>query len=222
MLKSLNAVVFDFDGVIVQSMENNLKAWIKVFTRLNIQLDNAEYYQLEGMVPAGVARYFLKKSNLELDDDKVAALVNLKEKFYREGRESQLYPGIKEFLQLLQKNRIKIGLVSGGAHDRIMMSLKKHKIQSFFDSIVSANSVTWGKPHPEPFLKSLAELECNPYCAIAIENAPLGIRSAKAAGLKVIAIGSTLREKDLVDADYFCSNHEIFFQFFIGQMRGPE
>lgn len=211
MLKNIypiNTVIFDFDGVIVNSMDNNLRAWQLALAPHNIVVCKNEYYLLEGASAKDVATYFLKKRH------NIADVVKSKERYYKDGPKSFVYHGVKAFLATLRAEGAKLGLVTGGARSRVEPMIMEHNMKGYFDSIITAEDTTHAKPHPDPYLKALAQLGNDIEQTVVIENAPLGIQSAKRAGLMVFALGTSLPAYELTQADCFFINHQALYKFF--------
>ena len=101
----------------------------------------------------------------------------------------------------MRRQGFRLGLVTGTARHELLKILPKG-LRKFFDAIITGDEVTHGKPHPEPYQKALKMLQCKKSDAIVIENAPFGIQSAKAAGLKCFAIETSLPKKYLKQADF--------------------
>jgi len=80
-----------------------------------------------------------------------------------------------------------------------------------FKVVITCNDVEHGKPDPEPYLKALDLLQVSPQESLVIENAPLGIQSAKSAGIQVCALATSLPKEELTTADYLCRNHTELF-----------
>lgn len=201
-------IIFDFDGVLVDSMKNNLRAWREALAPYNVTIKDSAYYQIEGLTPQKVVNTFLAAS-----DGEVKNIVAKKEEIYAEGPRSNLYEGMREFLFALKERGLPLAVASGGGRTRIENALNDHEILDCFDVIITADNVKNGKPHPEPYLRALEGLNCNPEQALVIENAPLGVDAAKAADLYTIAVGSTLSQKYLTKADHFCSDHKTLYQY---------
>ncbi len=207
MQKRPTHIIFDFDGVLVNSMKNNLRAWQEALSTHNVTVDPNAYYLIEGMTPHKVVSTFLQE-NVDIQ-----SIVHKKEALYANGPKSELYDGIHDFLLALKARGLKLAVVSGGGKARVLASLKNYNILECFDLIVTADDVTHGKPHPEPYEQALKGLGCDTKQAVVIENAPLGIESAKSAGLYTVAVGSTLTQNHLTKADHFCSDHQTLFKF---------
>ena len=110
------------------------------------------------------------------------------------------YPSVKEFIDLLHSRDIPIAIVSGGRSERIRSSAPSVFLDKF-KTIITAESTKRGKPFPDPYLEGARLLGFEAEDCIVVENAPLGIRSAKAAGAYCIAIASTVRRVKLREAD---------------------
>ena len=102
---------------------------------------------------------------------------------------------------MLKKKLIKTAIITGANRARLDELLAGH-LKGFFEIAVTSDDVTNTKPFPEPYLKGAALLKLSPADCLVIENAPLGIRSAKEAGMTVIAVRTTLPDKYLRQADY--------------------
>ena len=197
-----DAVIFDFDGVIGKTMEDNCRAWTAAFRNIGIVIDKEMYLAKEGMNPAGVAEMFLSQHGADssLRDE----VVNFKERYYLENNRFEFYPGVVELLQKLSK-RYELGLVSGAGADRLKKTLPG-KVLDLFSAVVTGDHVTHPKPHPEPYQKAVGIIDMESRRCVAIENAPYGIEAAKAGGLFCIAICSTLERKYLSEADVIVNN----------------
>lgn len=196
--KKYDAVLFDFDGVIGRTMSDNYRAWKDAAASRGIRLGRTEYLLLEGMSVRAIAEHFLKLHRSDLSG--IDALARLKEKLYAlSGKNISMYPGALRFAGEIKKSGYKLGLVTGGGATRITRALEKNA--SLFDAIVTADDVKKCKPHPEPYLAAAKMLSVKPSRCIAVENAPLGIESAKRAGMFCVAVTTTLGGKYLSGAD---------------------
>ncbi|MEW6557331.1 MAG: HAD family phosphatase [Elusimicrobiota bacterium] len=202
MKKKYKAVLFDFDGVIGKTMEDNYKAWNYAFSKYGIEIDKTEYFLLEGMSVEKIAEHFLRQNSKNLN--LVSKIVKLKEKSYIQNNKFSLYPGVKHLIPKLKKNGYLLGLVSGGIFERIKKSLKK--FLKFFDVVITGDKIKKCKPNPIPYLTAVKKLKVEPSRCLVVENAPLGIESAKRAGIYCIAVCSTLNKKYLKKADKIINN----------------
>lgn len=201
-LDSYEAIIFDFDGVIGKTMQDNFLAWEDAFKKINIKLNSSDYFEMEGLKAIDVARHFLKLHHHQHSPEEI---VSHKESFYEKNNQFSFYPSVIELLQFLKKNK-KIALVTGANRSRLDFTREKFKnpidVFAFFDVIVSATDVKKGKPDPEPYLRALEFLKIPADKCLVIENAPLGITSAKKAGIKCVGITSTLTKEKLSEADF--------------------
>ena len=205
------AIIFDFDGVIADTMSDNLKAWQMAFENYGIKIEALDYYMLEGMGRFDIARKLTKTYNFS--DSEIQNIVISKEANYRQINQFRFYDEIESILSIVKNGQYKIGLVTGASRDRIQNTLTID-IKDYFDNIITADDVENGKPNPEPYIKSCELLGVLPENAIVIENARLGIQSAKSAGCKCYAIETTLNALYLQEADLIFKNHHLLLNYF--------
>jgi beta-phosphoglucomutase len=191
-------VLFDFDGVIGNTMEDNFAAWRYAFSQYGINIDKNEYFLLEGMSARRIVEHFLTQNSKS--PALIDKIVELKEKYYLENNTFSVYEDVEPLLPRLKSKGCLLGLVSGGSYSRLSSSLKKEYLEKF-DVLVTGDRVNNPKPHPEPYLNAAKQLGVHPSTCIAVENAPLGIQSAKAAQMYCVAVTRTLDKKYLTDAD---------------------
>lgn len=192
------AVLFDFDGVIGKTMDDNYQAWKYAFSKYDINIDKDEYFILEGLNTRKVTEHFLsedlRKSGI------IDEVIKLKEEYYSRTHRFVFYDGVESLISRLKAKGYLLGLVSGGSYVRILHSLSSGFLNKF-DVVITGDKVGNCKPHPEPYLNAARTLSVRPSDCIVIENAPAGIESAKKAGMYCIAICSTLDRKYLQKAD---------------------
>lgn len=222
-LDNYRAVIFDFDGVLANTMKDNFAAWEKTFAEINIKFDAEEYYLLEGLKASGVARHFMEKFKVEHLYNQ-EELVAKKEAHYLALNKFSFYPNTLNLIRFLKKNK-KLALVTGAGSERVKFSRNSsEEAKELFDAftiIVTSNDVVHGKPSPEPYLKALSGIGIDAKKVLVVENAPLGIRSAKDAGIDCVALASTLDASKLSDADWcFASLDEFYFKVINGDECG--
>jgi beta-phosphoglucomutase len=205
----IEAVIFDFDGVIGDTMTDNCVAWQQSFAAYNCAIPAAEYYKLEGMGRYQIAEIFIKEHNLDpaITNDVVEA----KESYYRNNNTFRIFDGVEDIFGYLKSKHIPMAIVTGASRARISEHLAEHlRIQ--LSALVTADDVTHTKPHPEPYLAAATQLNKAPGNCLVIENAILGIQSAKAAGCLCYAIETTLSNADLQIADKVFPTHQSLRQ----------
>jgi len=196
-MEGIKAVVFDFDGVLGRTMEDNYRAWGRAFAPLGVELDREEYFLMEGMSSRAVAAAILARHGL--DPAKGPEIALAKDENYRSDNRFALYPGVPEVLDRLGAS-LPLGLVSGASSGRLKATLPPGFLGRFAVT-VTADSVGNCKPHPEPYLAAARALGLPPPTCLAVENAPLGIASAKGAGMRCVGVTSTLGRDLLAAAD---------------------
>lgn len=118
----------------------------------------------------------------------------------------KIYPTALKIIKILHKNHIKIGLVSGSNKEFVSKIINKH-FKGMFDVIITGNDVKKGKPNPESYIKAIKKLNLDTKHILVIENAPLGIKSAKKAKLKIYALATTLDKQFLKEANKIFNSH---------------
>jgi len=203
------AVLFDFDGVIAETMEDLFLAWKNSFLKYGIEIKKEDYFPLEGTKVIEVAKIISKKYNLITNPEDI---VKSKNEYYLKNYNFAFYPNIDEIIDNLGKKNIKIAIVSASPREKIAKTVKKEFLDKF-DAIVCEEDYKNGKPAKDPYFNALKKLGLNPDEAIAIENAPLGIKSAKNAGIFCIGITTTVNAEALKDADLIIKDHEGLKKF---------
>lgn len=211
-MKKKRAVLFDYDGVIANTPEDLFRAWnYAFFLHGKVKIDREQFFLLEGTPPQKKAE--ILGSRYKVDNDLLNSIMEEKEKYYATNNVFALNKGIADILDILKKKQAYTALVSGALIQRIKKSLSAD-IFNKFDSIITAEDVTVGKPDPEPYLKALQSLGLKPLDAIVVEDAPLGIKSASAAGIYCVAIESTLNKKYLNEADKIVEDFDELLLYF--------
>lgn len=203
MMPNFKVIMFDFDGVLGRTMDDNYLAWKHALAGQSIDFEKEEYFVLEGMNAASVAKHFLGPAASDM------ALVNktveAKEDYYLKNNKFALHEDVEQVLKKLKNDDHKLGLVSGASMKRLKQTLDQEFLE-LFKTIVTGDKVKNCKPHPEPYLTAAGDMAVKSSECIAVENAPLGIRSAKAAGMYCVALTSTLKRRHLLAADTIIDN----------------
>ncbi|APU96450.1 MULTISPECIES: beta-phosphoglucomutase [Sphingobacterium] len=202
---TVKAVIFDLDGVLVDTAIYHFQAWHRLAEDLGYSFSIVDNEQLKGVSRIESLELILKWAGVEKSEAEKADLLVLKNQWYLELIEQlspdHLLSGSLELLKKLQQKGIKIGL--GSASKNAMGILEKTGIIPYFDALIDGNVVQLSKPNPEVFLKGAEVLEIAPAHCLVLEDAQAGIDAARAAGMQVIGIGlkEHLRGADLVVAD---------------------
>jgi beta-phosphoglucomutase len=204
-------VLFDFDGVIGDTMNDNYKAWVHALGLFGASFTQKEYFLMEGEKVDVIASQVLAKCGKDSSKGKEVGIK--KDEYYRSNNNFRFNPGISETISFLKTRKIKIGCVSGGARRRLIND-KTTELLGSMDALVTSDDVVKGKPDPEPYTKGSALLGLPPSEVIVVENAPLGVISAKAAGAHCVAVCTTLEPADLKNADIIIPDTSHLMNFF--------
>lgn len=199
-LKTFRAVIFDLDGVLVDSMPHHITAWQDVFRSLGVHLPSEIIRQHEGEKAKITIRRFAEQHGMALTEDQLERLIEKKREIYRRLAQPGLRPIARQAVDWVRAQGRKTAIVTGSVRPNLDWTLSPDE-QKLFDVIITSEECDQGKPHPEPYLRAAKELGVAPHDCLVIENAPLGIRSAKAAGMTCLALRTTLPEEDLLEAD---------------------
>jgi len=193
-MKNNTALLFDLDGVIIDTEPQYDIFWKKTGEDYQLGIENFERVIKGTTLPNILAKYFSHLSEKERQDiiDSVYAF------------ESQMdmtpIPGVLEFLAELKESGVKTGLVTSS--DDVKLAAVFHKLpilKEYFNTIVSANRITQGKPHPMCYLLAAEDLNVSPQDCIVFEDSFTGIASGNAAGMKVIGLSTTNSAESIQD-----------------------
>ncbi len=206
----LRAVIFDFDGVITDSEILHFRAFNAVLAPHGFELTKNEYYKdYLGMSDKDCFGSLIREGKLRIPETQIPALIQQKTQiFERLARtEGRIIEGVREFLDLLAGAQVPIAICSGALRPEIELILEEAGLRSRFDVIVSAEDVHRGKPDPEGFLLTLRKINeisldpITPESCIVIEDSHWGLKAARAAGMRTIAVTNTYEAAQLKQAD---------------------
>lgn len=206
----LQAVIFDFDGVITDSEILHLRAFNGVLTRYGIEIAKKDYYkEYLGLTDADCFNLIAQRNRPKLDNQQIENLVKQKNRTFEQlaQTDGRIIEGVRDFLQLLEKNNVPIAICSGAVRAEIELILEQAQLRRFFSIIVSAEQVKRGKPHPDGFLLTLKKLNSItvqpilPSHCIVIEDSHWGLEAAKAAKMHTIAVTNSYDADQLALAE---------------------
>lgn len=204
---SLKAYFFDMDGVLFDSMPNHAIAWEEVMKQHQLPFTAYDCYLNEGRTGESVIREAMWTArNRDATPDEIATIYAEKSAYFtmleQKSGGTPTISGVADVLQYIQSRGHQIWVVTGSGMRSLLDNLNAALPPVFQrDRMITAFDVVKGKPDPEPYLKAwersgLAKEQC-----VVIENAPLGVRSAKAAGLTVYAVNTgILTREELLQA----------------------
>lgn len=187
-------VVFDLDGVLIDSHDQHEVSWFQLAEEIGKPLTNALFKESFGMRNEMCIPHVFKWTS-EDDHDEIRSLGDRKEKLYREFlATSGLEPlrGVVALLENLAINKIPISLGSSTSRKNIEVCFRSTGLDRFFGNLYTgAEDVTRGKPHPDVFLQAASKINRSSEQCIVIEDAHVGVEAGIAAGMKVIAVTTT-------------------------------
>ncbi len=201
------AVLFDLDGVLIDSPDIHAASWVEIFRPYGIELPLRRLHLDEGRKSMDIARGIVRDYKLDIDDATLIELIEEKREIYRSNAPVEMRRDAKRAVIALKRDGWLMAIVSGSVRANVMAVLKTDELK-LFDALVLGGDYKHGKPHPEPFQVAADKLNVEPAKCVVIENGQLGVKSAKSAGMKVIAVTTTLSAEDLRDADYLLEDLE--------------
>ncbi len=201
-MKHNKAVIFDMDGVLIDSEKFWAQAESDVFTSLGAKVTEEHTQLTKAMTTVEVTNFWFEKypwKNVALEDVEQMVITRVMELIEHENCDIQ---GVKPFVEQLKSANYKIGLATNSPHKIISVVLKKLGVSHLFDAALSAEFELKGKPDPAVYLKAAEMLSVNPARCIAIEDSYSGMLAAKNAGMVVIGFTNGNNAIDFEIADY--------------------
>jgi len=198
--QSKKTVLWDMDGVISDSYSFHFAAWQEIFARRSVEFAEEDFIRLFGSRNDFIISSVMGK---HLPGRIAKSMMREKEEAFRRKAAGRIksFPGVAELLNALKKGNFKLGLVSSAPMENIDLALTKLGLTGTFDCIVSGQEVTESKPSPQIYLLAAERLRTAPGDCVVIEDSPLGVRAAKTAGMKCVAVTNTHRRESLLEAD---------------------
>lgn len=205
-MHNIKAIIFDLDGVLVDTAKYHYLAWKRLAEELNIEFSMQDNERLKGVSRMQSLDIILEIGNTTLDNNTKFELAQKKNIWYveyiSELTPKDILPGVIDFLKSLKVDSIKVAL--GSASKNSMLILDKLNLTNYFDAIIDGTKVSKAKPDPEVFLKGAEALKVLPSECIVFEDAEAGVEAAINAGMYCIGIGSKniLKKAHLVLAGF--------------------
>ncbi len=190
------AFIFDIDGTIIDSMRFHERSWDVFLARRGVPTVGEDFFRrTAGRTGVEVMRELLGP----LSDRDAHAFVGEKESIYRElfAPEFREIAGFTAFARAAKAAGVRVACATAGDPDNIAFALAGLQLQEFFDAAVGAHDVERGKPEPDLFLLAAARMNSPPAECLVFEDAPLGIEAARRAGMRAVAIASTVPADEL-------------------------
>ena len=211
---NIKAIVFDLDGVILDSMPSHVAAWQEVFAEAGIRVDSRFLYLHEGNLDWPSLRDTMAPGFQEPAPDFFDRLLSGQRDIFNRRFASNVtvFPESESLLDSIVEAGLDLALVTSSSR-QVMNADLIDWLEGYFRVMVTGDSVQRHKPHPEPYLTALHALGIHPTQALAVENAPVGIQSAKAAGMTCFALTTTLAPDDLIAADRIFPDHGALAEY---------
>lgn len=188
LINKFKAVIFDMDGVLINSEPLWKIAEKEVFSSLGVKVSDELVHITSALTAQEVCAFWFErypwkgKTFNQVEEDVVARVIELIEE------NDTKMPGVKEILEFCKNKEFKIGLASNSSHNLIEVVLEKVGIKHYFNFISSAEDVEKGKPDPAVYLYAAQNLDVLPSHCIVFEDSVIGVTAAKQAGMTVVAI----------------------------------
>ena len=194
-------IIFDFDGTLCDTRSNIIIAFRVTMEHLGLDMRDEETC---GATIGLTLRDGFKSMYPDFDDAKIDYCVETYRQIFAERRKElmpDLFPGVKETLEALRKRGYRMTIATSRLTDSLMLFMRHHGIDHYFEYAVGSDSVTNHKPHPEPALKTLAALNIEASEAIMVGDMPVDIAMAHNAGIRAVGVNyGNATHEELVEA----------------------
>jgi HAD superfamily hydrolase (TIGR01509 family) len=198
--KRRKGVIFDLDGVLVDSEPLHVEAWQVLFDKQGMQITEEEYRHGIGMTDTDWIAYLFERRGQETDPDWWQAE---KRKVYRGvlAAKGKPFAGVVRLVRRLRQEQFALGVASNSWRENIECVLEAADLRDCFTALTGRENVTEPKPSPAPYLRTARAMGVAPKACVAIEDSDLGVRSAQRAGMRAIAVPNSLPPDRLQEAD---------------------
>jgi HAD superfamily hydrolase (TIGR01509 family) len=192
----IKAVIFDWDGTLADTKKAVVQSFQKVLGKTGCRVSDEFIERRIGIGTKKTIIEAFRECRMRVDVSTLEELANEKISIQAELTDIvRLFDGVAELLEALQ-GRIKIGLATMSSRKVVDKLLPEKKIESYFDVVVTADEIAKPKPDPEIFLVSAAKLGVKPEDCVVVEDSVFGVRAAKAAGMRCIAVSSGVYSRE--------------------------
>ena len=203
------AVIFDLDGTLLDNNSYHLQSWLEYLNAIGRTISEEEYNaNINGRTNKDVIQYIY---NRQMPEEEILKYTLEKEALYRKLYKPFIKPlsGLIDFLEVLKNKGIPMAIATSGIQPNIDFMFEEVPIKQYFTEVVNSSHISKGKPDPEIYLKVASLLQISPKNCLVFEDAVVGIKSAKAAGMKVIAVATTQPKEELLLADVIIDDYNF-------------
>ncbi|MCK4357950.1 MAG: HAD family phosphatase [Candidatus Cloacimonetes bacterium] len=208
----VKGILFDLDGVIVDTLHYHFLAWQEMFKRKDGEVKELTVLIHEGRSSKEILPILIKESGIQIPEEKWNDFIEEKRKYYRSIVKVIFYPDALDTVRKLRKLGIKCALVTACAKKNMEKALTSEQ-RALFNIIVTGDDIPRAKPNPDPYEIAQTQLGYKKEECLVVENAPLGIQSAKAAGIRCAVIATTLPMEYLKGADFYLKKLPDIFKY---------
>jgi beta-phosphoglucomutase len=209
MLPSFDAVIFDMDGVLVNSEPFYVEVEQSNFRQLGLEISEEEHQTYQGTATDRMWQLIKERHSIEQSVEELVKMTNsLVTPYFNSLEKMEPMPGVEQLIKKLKKRGIPLALASSSYPDVIEIVLQKTGLKKHFDAVVSGQMAGTSKPEPDIFLLTAKKLGVPPEKCVVIEDSTNGIAAAKSAGMFCVAFagpGSELQDQtqaDLIIEDF--------------------
>ncbi len=196
----IQGVLFDLDGVIVDTLHYHYLAWKHMFEKFDATVLEHTILLHEGRNSREIMPILIDETGVNIPPGQQTQFIDEKRAYYRSIVRVKQYPGAFAVIDELKARGFKVALVTACALENMQHSLSADQ-QAHFDFIITGDEIPRAKPFPDPYLTAASHLQLKPVQCLVVENAPLGIEAARKAGMYCVALETTLGKEYLDSAD---------------------
>lgn len=200
MQASSYGVIFDMDGVLIDSFEPHKRSWQVMAREYGVTMTDEQFATTFGQTSRDIIHHFW---GANVSDEQIRQMDTRKEEIFREliSHQVPVMPGAMELIADLSASGFRLGIGSSGPPENVRLVIDRLNLASVLSAYVTGADVTRGKPDPQVFLLTAERMKIEPARCAVVEDAVHGITAARRAGMKAIALTGTATREAFQDAD---------------------